>query len=383
MAHSIKDLLCEYVCKAQSTKDIIPLFRLIPLEAIQDAILQAIRGLDTDTVNDMQYCECLSMTHILPVDIIQHTLSFTDCLDMKYINTAFNECYNKNKALELTQRQSIIDKHEFTHNVTHEEDNTIWIMHPTRTQLNTDEIANGFEGPLNTFKDVVDAVDYGDKLLFCDGNYVMSARTTDDDENEDEFEIFETYDLQLIGVGDNACIKIRRRPSWSQLYLSNLYFKNIKLEMDSNVFVNNSLYMEDCEVVVRYRYIEVGELGSFNAKNCVFSDGPIRIHYSSSIEIIGCTFTHQEETCISLFDLCHHCYGRYFDEDDDNPSVTEFKCIANIFKDNLGYPIAIDKSAPLNIKQTLKSVIAHNILAGYNGINEEDAVDTANKIYSL
>eukprot|EP01083_Nonionella_stella_P169283 573707_1 len=96
-------LLRAHVCNAQSINGILPLLQLIPFNAIRDAALQAIRDLDTNTINEIQY-KCLPITAILPDDITQHILSFSDSLNMKYISKTFNNCYSKNKALELKRR---------------------------------------------------------------------------------------------------------------------------------------------------------------------------------------------------------------------------------------------------------------------------------------
>eukprot|EP01083_Nonionella_stella_P282384 960902_1 len=171
MAQTVKQFLCDRVRNSQSINDIIHLLRFIPLEAIQDVLMDAIRDLDTNTVKVMQY-KYLPMTEILPDDITQHILSFSDSLNMKYINKAFNSGYNKNKALQLKQIQHIIAKQEFNPIVPYDELNTTWVIDPTRTHLNSQEIANGCRGPLNTVEDVKNAAISGDKLLFYDGNYI-------------------------------------------------------------------------------------------------------------------------------------------------------------------------------------------------------------------
>eukprot|EP01083_Nonionella_stella_P177713 625461_1 len=107
MTHA-KRLLRDYVCNAQSVNDIMHLLTLLPFQTIQDSILEVIGGLGTDTANDIRY-KCFSITDILPDDITQHIISFTDSLDMKCVNTVFNSCCNKNNALELKHRQQIID----------------------------------------------------------------------------------------------------------------------------------------------------------------------------------------------------------------------------------------------------------------------------------
>eukprot|EP01083_Nonionella_stella_P166452 556549_1 len=378
MALNAKDLLCKHVCSAQTTNDIIPLLRLIPLEAIQDAILDVIRGMDTNTVHEMK-SKCLPITDILPDDLMQYIVSFSDSLCMKYINKAFNNFYNKNKALELKQRQHVIDKHVFNPTVKYEEHNKTWIIHPTRTHLNSEEIALGYTGPLHDLKAVHDAGESGDKLLFHDGHY----ETIDT-----EIENLCCDDLQFIGLGSDVVIKLYEDPLLDMLLNGqSVYFKNVKIEMSDTtddgfrIEANSELSMEDCEII-SFSHLDVCKTGRFNAKNCVFSGrkecnrDPIKVEHGSKVKIIGCTFTHHQKTCIVLhdrFDVGARC---------GFSDATCLECVGNTFKDNCGYPIAMD-NVPVEFAQTLKSVITNNILEGYNGVNVKDTVDTANKIYEI
>eukprot|EP01083_Nonionella_stella_P278280 946329_1 len=251
MARNLTRLLCDRIDNAQSVHDMLPLLSLIPLQVIREVIVDTIRDLDTDIVNKMQYT-CLSMTEIIPCDVIQQIVSFTDSLHLKYVDKTFNVAHNRNQTLHgLSQRQNIIDQYSFAPTLKHGA--ATWIIHPTRTHLTSDEIANRYQGPLNTFMDVMNAARSGDKLLFHDGNY----GSTDE------------YDIILL-------------------------FENL----------NNLQFLYD--------------------------DG-------------------------------------------------YFKCIANVFKDNLGYPIAVDVSG--EPKRSKKLEIKQNILEGYNGISANDTVDSANKIY--
>eukprot|EP01083_Nonionella_stella_P178634 631599_1 len=130
--------------------------------------------------------------------------------------------------------------------------------------------------------------------------------------------------------------------------------------------------MEDCQIVMEDTFIHVRNDGTFNAKNCIFSGQTesdykaITMDNGSNVNIIGCTFTHHKQTCIWV----HH------DDESDDAGDTFLKCVGNIFQDNFGYPIAMDKNT-----HCFKSVIKHNILEGYNGVNVNGVVDTANKIY--
>eukprot|EP01083_Nonionella_stella_P090731 253510_1 len=370
----VKHLLSARVSDAQSINDIMPLLKSIPFEEIQEAILQVIAVLDTNTANDIKY-KSLSMTDILPDDIMQHIVSFTDSLNMKYINKPFYTCYNKNKLLELKQRQCIIEKHVLPCNVQYQQHNDTWIIHPTRNHLDSEEIAKGYKGPLNDLRDVVDAVKSGDKLLFHDGKYAET--------NSAEFCFLDTAgEYQVIGIGNNVFIEFCNMNE-SFLVSRHLSFKNVTLEMGDGFQIdfNGSLSMEDCEIVLGSSHIEIIH-GSFHAKNCVFSGGnvsPIQVYCKATVatlNVIGCTFTHYSKTCISLFDDANNLD---FDADVNYTGDTSLKCVGNVFKDNFGYPIAMHKIK--EVKQKLKSVITHNILEGYNGVYEGYHVDTANKLY--
>eukprot|EP01083_Nonionella_stella_P278279 946325_1 len=380
MALNAKHLLCKLVSNAQTISDIIPLLHCIPLEAIQDAMLDVIRGLDTNTINDIQY-KCLSITDIVPDDIMQHIVSFTDSLNLKYINKTFNSCYNKNKALTLKQRQQIIEQHALNPTVKYEENNNTWVIHPKRSHLNREEIASGYKGPINELLDAMFTVQSGDKLLFYDGNYVE----TDD---ECEFSPLLTNDLQFIGIGHDVCLKMAKHSKIELCDGQSVYFKNVKIEMGDPFHIegNSKVSMEDCEIVMGAS-INVSD-GTFNAKNCIFSgpcEGEARVHYpinmecGSNVNIIGCTFTNHRQTCIWLHDK--HI-EKYVEDVEDDAFLT---CVGNIFKNNFGYPIAMERSSGQNfsikLTQFEKSVIRNNILEGYNGAYVNVAVDTANKIY--
>eukprot|EP01083_Nonionella_stella_P008072 23283_1 len=351
-------------------------------------------NLDTNTAHDIKY-KYFRITDILPDDIMQYIVSFTDSLDIKYINKAFNTGYNKNKALELKQIESIIDEQSFTPIVKYEEHHKTWIIHPTRTQLNSQEIEDGYKGPINLLKQLVGRVRSGDKLLFYDGNYV---------ETEDgELDLVLAHNLQIIGVGNNVFIKGRQKHGQIEVR-DNVYFRNIKVEFAGFWINDGALSMEDCIIMCRQPSSPLCSsqfdvwTGCFNAKHCVFyGNDDIQIHvpygpYLLSvnshimINVIGCTFMHHKNTCIRFFDVEDEDHTEYEDVGSDynfcGNICVEFVAVGNIFKDNLGYPIAIDKQAPLKVKQMLKPVVAHNMLEGYNGVNINDVVNTANKIYS-
>eukprot|EP01083_Nonionella_stella_P272938 925816_1 len=155
-------------------------------------------NLDTNTAHDIKY-KYFCITDILPNDIMQYIVSFTD---------------------KLKQIESIIDEQSFTPIVKYEEHHKTWIIHPTRTQLNSQEIEDGYKGPINLLKQLVGRVRSGDKLLFYDGNYVETEHA--------ELNVLKKRDVQVIGMESNVNIKIYETSD--DMRSHNLYLKNIKLE---------------------------------------------------------------------------------------------------------------------------------------------------------
>eukprot|EP01083_Nonionella_stella_P144222 449889_1 len=158
----------------------------------------------------------------------------------------------------------IIAKQAFNPIVPYDERNSTWVIHPTRTHLNSHEIANGYKGPINTLKDVADTIESGDKLLFCDGNYIETDAW--------DFGIF-ANNQQLVGMGDNVFVKTYGDPDDIIEIGKNLYFKNMKMEIRGLLIIYGraSVYMEHCEIVLGSDFcVDVSDGGTFHAKNCVF-----------------------------------------------------------------------------------------------------------------
>eukprot|EP01083_Nonionella_stella_P298699 1013823_1 len=139
----------------------------------------------------------------------------------------------------------------------------------------------------------------------------------------------------------------------------NVYFKKYKNSIDERAFDER----EDCEIVMMTCVgIDVRNPATFNAKNCVFS-ATTQYKYNMAMDRMSIL-------------LRAHLHIKYLGDYDE----CYFKCVANVFKDNLRYLIAVDE--PHEPKQSRKLMIRQNILEGYNGISANDTVDSANKIYA-
>eukprot|EP01083_Nonionella_stella_P177420 623546_1 len=107
--------------------------------------------------------------------------------------------------------------------------------------------------------------------------------------------------LQIIGLGDEVCIKnnciaINKK----------MFFQNIKF--DRTVFCTrlsfspSTVWMENCEFG-RQSSIYISIQGALNAKHCIFH-GPTRLHLRgsprTSAKFIGCMFINFRRTCIEI-----------------------------------------------------------------------------------
>eukprot|EP01083_Nonionella_stella_P272835 925391_1 len=281
-------LLRKHVAEATAITDLIPLLsELITLEEIRHILDDRIQKLDSDTERRI-CCNALPIQAMLPIDLIQHIVSFTDSSLVQYINKAFKQCFDQNKNIMLRERQSVIDKEAFSPNINYDETkNKTWIVHPTRTALNDNEIALGYEGPVHRLSDACARATSGDKILVHDGVYI------------EELDL--DKELQIIGLGDEVCIQTN-----CIAVNQKIFFQNIKF--DRTVFCTrlsfspSTVWMENCEFR-NQSSIYISIEGTLNAKHCIFH-GPTRLHLNgpprASAKFIGCMFINFGGTCIEI-----------------------------------------------------------------------------------
>eukprot|EP01083_Nonionella_stella_P152855 490432_1 len=88
-------LLRKYVANTTNVADLIPLLsELVPLETIQHLLYARIQPLDNDTKRRI-CCKALPIQSILPMDLIQHTVSFTNSTSVQCVNKAFKQAWSQ------------------------------------------------------------------------------------------------------------------------------------------------------------------------------------------------------------------------------------------------------------------------------------------------
>eukprot|EP01083_Nonionella_stella_P154973 499984_1 len=352
-----KRLLQKHVADAAAITDLIPLLsEIFTLEQIQGILHERIQKLDSDAERGICFT-ALPIQTILPIDLIQYIISFTDSSLVQYINKTFKQCFDQNKNIMLRERQSVIDKEEFTPKIKYDEiKNKTWVVHPYRTVLNEAEITRGYQGPLNDIQDATTQATSGDIILVHDGVY-----------NESSFELHK--ELQIIGIGD-VHLHVANGVTDQSIFLKNITIICTKFIIRPPASI---VWMENCEFASE-SLIFVHN-GSLNAKNCLFNGGKVLLLGSqlTRANIIGCVFRNFRRECIRLI---MPPIGK------GNNQPCAIKCVGNIFKDNRGHAITVLRHTLKGDEEDMKleCVLKHNLLQGYNSCSIYDCEVTSEKI---
>eukprot|EP01083_Nonionella_stella_P305949 1069409_1 len=355
-------LLRNHVAEATDITALIPLLsEMMTLEEIQRTLHDRIQTLDSDEEHRI-CCNVLPIQVMLPNDLIQHIVSFTDSSLIQYINKAFKQCFDQNKNIIIRERQSVVDKEEFIPNITYDETkNKTWVVHPERTTLNDNEIALGYQGPVHSITEASERAASGDIISVHDGTYI-------------EVTLGLYKELQIIGIGNDVFVQsdtllLRQRA---------IFFQNIKFDLEKFVTLEATVWMENCQFKCRsgqshHRLMRVVTgSATLNAKNCLFR-GPIGFMIDgASASIIGCVFRNFESTCIRV----------NVKRNRENMEPYTIKCIGNIFENNRGNPIAVVMHNTDIQEKKVTHVLKHNILQGYNSIHGREVV-SANTIMRM
>eukprot|EP01083_Nonionella_stella_P038541 104851_1 len=350
------EALCDTVHHAQSYKDIELLMRMLPLEAVKTAMVDIIENLEKEKAHKVA-CNWLSIDAIFSADLMQHIISFTDSLNIKYVNAAWYGYWKTCNTIQYKRQQSIINDRYKRLRVNLKSTSklrNVWIFHKSRKHLTAEEKDAGYMGPYNALAEFEN--DPAAQRQFSDGDVVIFHNGVWKDEfRHDPWLTILSHDVQIIGIGSNVTMIIKA--------------------VQYPVTLTKHVYIENMQI---YCYDGIN-IGSYPDD---FDKSNVRVEIGSGDDhsIIGCVFTGVGPPCISILPST----PIYPIDTSKKPIGTGVQCIGNTFRNNIGIPIVVARNRPskLEAENPTKLHISGNRLEGYNGVNTK-AIDSANTKHQL
>eukprot|EP01084_Bolivina_argentea_P042825 78940_1 len=350
----------------------------------------------------------ISIDDIISNDLSQHILSFLPLLSMNIICTKWNTLSKNNFNKYLINKYNTIQLNNKSN-----KSNTIWIIHPNRTELNPYEITRGFKGPINDLYTAWHECQSGDIWLIHNGKYVIDKNIGSDS----SYFMIKWWDknLSLIGIGNN--VNIIDGGDWQQhaSYIwttNNLHFENIIFSVPLLPQNESILSIKNCQFPDTW--IKVCDGASAYIENCLFIPekgdySAIDIHPNAkNVEIINCEFENFGYSGINMDNESMIIEGEFscimivnYRRNNINVNMSELveiKIIDNVFKNNLCYPIVerhpiTDHIGRIHRQRDTKwiydtpqkYVLKNNVLCGFNGTavtkRNNNLIIDANTIY--
>ena len=358
--------LKKYVDQMQCVADIIPLLteifdvNFVDVPVLQTLCKQQIDLMDTETIRSV-YHRTMPLESIVPKDIIQHTLSFSQDCNNHIISKLFKECHAKNEAIRERERLSIVKESD-------DDCYPKWAHHASTSQtfvvrrdnpLSEEEMEKG----CMLTDDFIDAFSRclpGD-TIYVEGQYEYIG----------DLQI--QANIQIIGIGTETNLKFDKIFVTIAGGTRDLYFRNIQVESMFFSVASGKLWMDRCSVT---RNILVGRDASSYLNHCDFNGAGRPINISSVLidsfahfaRIVGCVFRNHR-TAENSIEIYHDSER----QNSNRSNKVMLACVGNIFKNNRGNSIA-DPEKALDEKFV---ILRANLLVGAN------VVDNANVVHSV
>eukprot|EP01083_Nonionella_stella_P038540 104850_1 len=384
------EALCDTVHHAQSYKDIELLMRMLPLEAVKTAMVDIIENLEKEKAHKVA-CNWLSIDAIFSADLMQHIISFTDSLNIKYVNAAWYGYWKTCNTIQYKRQQSIINDRYKRLRVNLKSTSklrNVWIFHKSRKHLTAEEKDAGYMGPYNALAEFEN--DPAAQRQFSDGDVVIFHNGVWKDEfRHDPWLTILSHDVQIIGIGSNVTMIIKA-VQYPVTLTKHVYIENMQIYCYDGINIGSypddytddglsgHLSLEKCHMVCNIKAVK----GTLTARRCHFDKSNVRVEIGSGDDhsIIGCVFTGVGPPCISILPST----PIYPIDTSKKPIGTGVQCIGNTFRNNIGIPIVVARNRPskLEAENPTKLHISGNRLEGYNGVNTK-AIDSANTKHQL
>ena len=382
---SMKEQIQHRITTAPDVYDLLPIMQFLSLSAIKEFVTDQIdhdlESLDPEDPEDTYreiYYNGLSITDILPGDVVQHIISFNDVCRHKAVSKTWKSLSEKSEMTQMRElyRATIVDE-------SHEHESAVtWIVHPKRKHLNTVEIELGYKGPLT-----IDLALYhiekelfgdGDRLLLHDGTYESSTAC------------IIGQDVHFIGLGNKVIFKANDQSTFKlgddKL---NVSFENIAFHTGSVFFANaRSIFISGANHRVRIEKCSFHRFATairfcaassceLTVNDCEFAEVERAFFMDDNVnvEFTNCLFKKCKKHAISLL------------SDESNSKMPILKCIGNTFEEIARHPIVV--YSDIARRRIYRPVIAgleqyflrDNIVKGNNKYNEQEF--DANTVYKI
>eukprot|EP01083_Nonionella_stella_P129131 391596_1 len=330
-----RNLILEQINASTSTHDLIPMLHAIELASLQNILKQKVKEMDVTDISTL-FCSSLSIENILPVDIIGHITSFYNMSQVQAVSKTFNACYQQNKKTEIQEREKhIASKLKSNDNCI----TTTYVVDPTRTELNANEIRLKYNGPMHDLLDAINVANDGDTILLGDGTYGLYDEYVDEaDDNASQFLFTINKRLCIIGIGNNVLIQYNRMHVLNHIYLKDVRIKTVS---EITVFSECELFMQHCTVDIFTSGIDMLDGCAVHINDCTFygsecSYWALSIHEEAkSVGVSHCVFNGfgRSECLPSIVVASDRRYGH-------DLSRVDLTFIDNKFSNNEGVLIA-------------------------------------------
>ena len=361
MADHFVGLLCDQVDNAHDAND---LARIMPhigmdLDEVREMMKCKIRALNTATARRAVF-HVVSIDELLPMDTLQHLISYNHFTNMQRVSKSFKRCFEQNQEIAKRARQAAIEKyaHHFSPDISYNPlKNKTYVVRPFGEPLMESAAALGDAvilktNPVYCFFDPERTS--GDRIFIQNGRHELHTPWT-----------IENQDVQIIGLGENVEIYCRfghytnNDPMALTLKgKSNVFLKNISFTFEKNTdccvnFIDvsgqSTLWMDHCEIRDADDGIHIREDCCGHFKSCTFLSRDVGIHIYEQRDvtsIIGCTFGSHQYGCIyTSFPL--RCIGNNFysnlaaivcyDEKDRQPLIDRSAIEGNVYDTDQGF----------------------------------------------
>ena len=318
--------LHELTDERSTASDLSVFCQVVQLSNLRAFIQQQIDNMSVSTARAAYY-RLLSINRVLPVDLVQHILSFGHCNQNRTVCKQWN-CLNiqNEKNMLQTMYRSVMARYP----TSFASDSNTWIMHSRRPSLHPIEKEMGFKGPMTPDMIKDDVITPGDRVLVHDGNYNF-------------YSSLKSAKMAVYFIGLSPWSKERSVITLKTgTYCGQYSFDNLCLitSLHSGVKVHRKLMIRNCTIKVK-GCLSIEQGGSLKIKDSDFISD--RTGYCSGEDAILVVPSANEvnisESKFQGFESCVVIHGTY-DVQERDLDFVRISITNNIFAEIRGFPVS-------------------------------------------